>query len=358
MSNGCVSTASITVDENTELPDAAANVDDILDCVTETVGLSGNGSSSGTNFSYQWTGASILNGATTLNPEVNIAGTYVLMVTNQNNGCTQTASILVDENTNVPVDLNIDPTSPLCHGDLGTLSILSVTGGAEPYVYSLDGESFYSDTVFTVSAGYSTVYVQDGIGCMYEEEIYVEDVQPVGVDLSAGVSISLGENHQLQATTNIPEWLIDTIIWTPTDSLSCTNCLNPVANPTSTTTYSVRIVNENGCDDMAEIRVEVLKDRGIYIPNAFSPNGDGRNDFFMIFSDGRSVKQINELHVYNRWGEELFENSNFHPDDEAHGWDGTFHEELMNPAVFIYWCEIEFVDGFVKTYKGDVTIMK
>ncbi len=356
--NGCVSTTSITVGEDTESPEAAASVDEILDCITETVNLSGNGSSSGSDYIYLWTGSGLLNGETTLSPEVNAAGNYVLLVTNQVNGCTETAIVEVEENPDMPVDLDLDPTPPVCFGELGTLGVVSVTGGEGPYAYSLDGEFFLGDTVFAVPAGYTTVYVQDIVGCTYEEQIFVADVIPVGVALEADLTISLGEETQLHATTNIPEWLIDTIIWTPGDSLSCTDCLDPYANPTSSTTYTVTVINDKGCDDTAEIRLEVKKDRDVFIPNAFSPNGDGINDVFVVYSNGRSVKQINELHIYNRWGEEIFENSNFQPDDEVHGWNGTFREELMNPAVFVYWCEIEYEDGFVELFKGDVTIVK
>jgi gliding motility-associated-like protein len=172
------------------------------------------------------------------------------------------------------------------------------------------------------------------------------------------VRLQLGAGTQLQAFTNIPNWAIDTIIWTPTDSLSCTNCLDPYANPTATTTYRVTIVNENGCDDFAEIRVEIDKDRKVYIPNAFSPNDDGDNDLFMIYASEIGIKQVNHFQVYSRWGEMLYQAENFQPNDPAYGWGGLFRGEVMNPGVFVYWAEVEFVDGFKGFYKGDVTLFR
>jgi gliding motility-associated-like protein len=365
--NGCESSESISVTENVATPDAAAATGDELDCVTPSVELSGSGSSQGAGFTYQWTGPGILSGANGLSPDVNAPGNYQLLVTNTNNGCTEVAVTEVSENEDMPSAAALVPEPPLCFGGIGGLAVVAITGGAPPYTYSIDeGLTYYPDSTFNVPSGTYTVWIQDAIGCEYQQDIYVPQPLPVEVqvgspDVQVGsdvVRLQLGAGTQLQAFTNIPNWAIDSIIWTPTDSLSCTDCLNPYANPTSTTTYRVTIVNENGCDDFAEIRVEIDKDRKVYIPNAFSPNDDGDNDLFMIYASEIGIKQINYFQVYSRWGEMIYQAENFQPNDPANGWGGLFRGEMMNPGVFVYWAEVEFVDGFKGFYKGDVTLFR
>ena len=153
---------------------------------------------------------------------------------------------------------------------------------------------------------------------------------------------------------------IDTIIWTPTTGLSCTDCLNPrIDSLYQTTQYSVTVINQNGCRATDQIMVHLKKTREIYIPNAFSPqNLDGFNDVFMIYAGNGKVRQINTFRIYDRWGEIVFEAYNFQPNDPGNGWNGRLRGEFLNPSVFVYLAEIEFVDDVVELYKGDVTLIR
>jgi gliding motility-associated-like protein len=358
--NGCTSEETVTVLEDTVDPDAAAATGDNLDCITEVVNLNGTGSSQGSLFDYEWTGPSILTGAAGLSPSVNAPGSYQLVVTNTENGCTEIAITEVLENEAAPTAAALLPEPPLCQGEAGTLSVVSITGGTPPYTYSIDnGNTFYPDSSFVLNSGNYDVLIQDATGCEFQQSIYIPDVAPVAVLVNEPViEIQLGAEAQLLAVTNIPTWAIDTIMWTPTDSLSCTNCLNPYANPTESTTYEVTVINENGCEDKAQIRLDLDKDRKVYIPNAFSPNGDGSNDLFMIFATEIGIERVNYFQVYNRWGEMVFHAEDFQPNDPAYGWGGWFRGELMNPAVFVFWAEVEFVDGYKQFFKGDVTLLK
>ncbi|RMF32633.1 MAG: gliding motility-associated C-terminal domain-containing protein [Bacteroidetes bacterium] len=96
----------------------------------------------------------------------------------------------------------------------------------------------------------------------------------------------------------------------------------------------------------------------MYIPNAFSPDGDGINDLFYIFAREGSVREIKTFLVFSRWGETVWEYHNFQPNDPAAGWDGTHRGQLMNPAVFVYFAEIEMIDGSIRLFEGDVTLIR
>lgn len=120
-----------------------------------------------------------------------------------------------------------------------------------------------------------------------------------------------------------------------------------------------RCIHLNGCQASAEINLRLQKTREIFIPNIFTPhNEDGFNDVFMIFGNNDKIKQINTFRIFDRWGELVYEANNFLANDPSNGWDGFFRNERLNPGVFIYSAEIEFIDGFTKTYNGDVTLVE
>ncbi len=150
---------------------------------------------------------------------------------------------------------------------------------------------------------------------------------------------------------------IASISWSPAVQLSCESCLNPQVTGLDNQLYTVTIVNINGCVAEASIQLRVDRDLAVYIPNAFSPNNlDGINDVFMIFAKENIVQNINSFQVYDRWGTEVFIQEDFQPNNPIHGWDGSFRGEKMNSGVFVYWAEIEFIDGSTQLFKGDVTL--
>ena len=118
------------------------------------------------------------------------------------------------------------------------------------------------------------------------------------------------------------------------------------------------VINLNGCKTTAGIWIYVEKPRNVFIPNVFTPNDDGFNDIFYINADDSMIKQVNKFQVFSRWGELVFTDEDFQPNTPDHGWDGFFKGEKLNPSVFVYYAEIEFIDGLVKIYKGDVTLRK
>ncbi|HFA50174.1 MAG TPA: gliding motility-associated C-terminal domain-containing protein [Bacteroidetes bacterium] len=96
----------------------------------------------------------------------------------------------------------------------------------------------------------------------------------------------------------------------------------------------------------------------IYVPNAFSPNGDGINDIFQIYAGGNGIAKVNSFRIFSRWGESVFEYFDFQPNDPQFGWDGKHKGQEMNPAVFAWFAEVELIDGDVRLLKGDVTLLR
>lgn len=362
LGSNCTNQASINVLEDTTPPIAEAGIADNLDCQTTSVSLNGSGSSVGPNFIYEWStgNGSIIGNTNTVSTEVDLAGSYNLEVTNIQNGCTATDFVLVEEDTNTPSEIIYSIDQPECRGDQGSIIIETVDGGTAPYVYSIDGVNYYSGHIFTIEAGDYTLYAQDAQGCEIQINFEIPELPPVEILLEEEATIDLGEDYQIEAFTNIPAGDIASITWYPASNLTCDSCLNPIVEQLfDDATYTLTIVNNNGCKVSAKININVDKARAIYIPNVFTPNGDGENDVFMIYAgDLSQIKQVNTFMIYDRWGETIFKAADFEPMDPQYGWDGTFKGEPMNPQVLVYWAEIEFIDGLKVLYKGDVALRK
>ena len=208
--------------------------------------------------------------------------------------------------------------------------------------------------------------VEDSEGCSDMISFTIEEPTELTVTLSTSLGansnlLMFGDSVQLNANVSAP---FDSIWWLPTDAvepcdpeLNIEDCINPWVSPESLTTYQVFVVNENGCADDASITIVVEKDFNVYIPSAFSPNGDGINDVIRIFAD-ENVEEIKSFQIFDRWGNIVFEYFDFQPDDPAAGWDGYFRGERMNPAVFTYYAEIDFIDGSSKLFEGDVSLRR
>jgi gliding motility-associated-like protein len=309
------------------------------------------------SYAYQWDpSAGGQNTQTAFNV---VAGTYTVTVTDAN-GCTTTTQVSITEPTTIEFEAVADSTT--CYGDNdGSISFQSTLGGTPPYTYSLDGTNFTTDTLLQgLAGGEYTVYVEDANGCQVSSQLVVPQPPQLIVDLGADIEIDLADSTRLNAIPNTLPNVPITFTWSavPADAtMSCTNCQQPVVHPLSTTTYTVTITDPNGCQATDEITVRVDKNRNIYIPNAFSPDGDGTNDYFMVYGGG-GVSNIRLMRVFDRWGELLFEDANFQPNSAEHGWNGLFRNKKCNPGVFVYYIEAEFIDGEMIEYKGDVTLVR
>ena len=148
------------------------------------------------------------------------------------------------------------------------------------------------------------------------------------------------------------------VLWTPDYNINCTDCIRPVVRPYETTVYTLTATDPNtGCEKEDDVLVVVEKVRGVFLPNAFSPNGDGINDVFTVLAH-QGVKEVLDMKIFDRWGNLIYDRQNFQPNFLKNGWDGSFRGKDMDPAVFAYLAEVEFLDGERIFYKGDVTLVR
>ncbi|MFK8102061.1 MAG: gliding motility-associated C-terminal domain-containing protein [Saprospiraceae bacterium] len=359
--NGCINSATVTVAEDIATPVTDIVTPDEFDCTTTSLVLDATSSTTGTGFNYNWTttNGTIANGSTSLMPEITSAGIYTLTILNTDNGCSATELIEVTVSEDVISGVIFQVANPLCFGEQGSILIEEVVGGTPPYQYAIDNNTFGNSPAFNgIASGNYTISIRDALGCEYSEMVTIASVPELVIDLPRSVQIALGTSYELPTQINLLGSETDTIIWTESKTLDCIDCLNPTASPLSTTNYAVTVISNNGCILSAEITVYIDQTKAVYIPNTFSPNGDGVNDFFSVFANEKQVEEVQVLRVFSRWGEQVFEAKRIQPNVETQGWDGFFKNEQMNPGVLAYYAEILFVDGTIEIYKGDITLQR
>lgn len=173
------------------------------------------------------------------------------------------------------------------------------------------------------------------------------------VDAGPNQTILAGTQAQLEATGT----LIDKYLWSPPNFLSCETCGNPISTPSYSQTYTVTVTSDFGCKAYDTVRVNVYCDVSqIFIPNTFTPNGDGHNDVF--YPRGGGVSIIKTFRIFNRWGELLFERTNFNINDKSNAWDGTYNANPPRPDVYVYLLDAVCDTGEPLFLKGDVTIVR
>ncbi len=357
-SAGCTATDEVEIIEDNLTPLASANVNQSIDCQNSCVTLIG--SSSAINSTFTWSGPDPDMDINAENPEVCVAGTYELIVSINGTSCVSPiATVVVQEDMNNLI-VEILTTQIGCSNENeGSISIPTVDGGISPYLYSIDnGNTFGTSSTFgNLAAGEYDIAVQDAGGCEYFETVSISNLPALEVALEPIVEIELGDNYQINTQLNISPQQVDTLWWNTIDSLSCSDCLNPIANPTFSTTYQITVVDENGCTDEAQIQIIINRELRIFAPNAFSPNGDGSNDIFTIYAD-QGIKEIETLQIFDRWGELVFSNNNFPPNDAQFGWDGELQGKELNNNVFVFYAKIKMEDGRMELIEGDLTITK
>jgi len=358
--NGCTFPFSIEVEE----PDSLVALINGLNTSDVTcngyddgqIGVNWTGGNAG-SATYTWTNnVSTSSLATGLSP-----GIYTVTVTDQN-GCSDEASYTMVEPP--PISFMKTPiVDPLCFGYQTFVTIDTAYGGSGgvnmQFLFSLDGGPRQPITgIIPVLAGDHYVTVFDINGCTAVENFSVNEPPPVLVDLGSDEEIQLGDSIKLDPIIGslLP---IDSIIWVPTTRLNCNvpDCSEVWVSPLDDIIYTLTVVDINGCQGQDDIFIEVDKNRNVFIPNTFTPNGDGSNDIFKVYA-GVGVVNISNFQVFDRWGEAVFAARNIVPNDLGpDGWDGYFKGDLMNPGVFVYMIEIEFIDGLVLLYRGDITLL-
>ncbi|MBI1225446.1 MAG: T9SS type B sorting domain-containing protein [Bacteroidetes bacterium] len=310
--------------------------------------------SGGQDFSFDWSSnanTGNYSSAYNLGP-----GTYSVTVSDVSFGCSGSVTYNITEPPAIEVDYRL--TEPKCYGEQGLLEIMGISNAQGAWDASIiGGENVEDGDKFLLEPGMPMrLVVEDSKGCTASEDFIVAARQEMKLDLGKSYDIKYGEEIHFDPVY----YPFDNVSfeWSPAVDLSCSDCPDPILMPTETNTYHLVMTDTAGCTIDDFVNVAVHKSRDIFIPNSFSPNQDGINDTFYPYG-GFEIVAIHSMQVFDRWGGKMFEaKETFSPNDPDAGWDGLSKNKPADPGTYLYTMNVEFIDGEIILFSGEVNLMK
>ena len=280
------------------------------------------------------------------------AGTYQVEFVEDGTGCRGDSVFTLSEP--LANSYSAQSVATTCNGDAdGSLEVfVSAVDSSRTFTYQLlDVTGIQPSPLFeNLSSGQYNIIVIDDLGCSDTlNPIQVSQPQAIGLFM-ADQYLDYGDTMTLALDSLWNGIAPFEYLWSPTAGLSCDDCSNPIATPYITSDYMVTVSDSSGCVGSTEFTLFVGEPLDIYIPNAFTPNGDGQNDVFEIYGVG--VSQV-DLTIYNRWGQEVFQESSNRPQ-----WDGMFKGKMQPPGMYSYLVEVWFLGDHVVKQKGSVALIR
>lgn len=287
-------------------------------------------------------------------------GTFVVTqtITTVANSCTNSISDTIRV-YGTPHPVIVSDTVVCINDVLPLQGTLTVPDTSITWKWDLGSNGSSADQNTSVKYPQSGTYVvsleaTNKLGCKDKtsKNIYVPPTPAITVSGSTSVVVGAGIPMPVTYSDGVA-----TYAWTPAKSLSCTDCAIPFADPKFTTTYNVRVEDIYGCSATQGITITVIcNSTNYFVPNTFSPNGDGQNDVFM--PRGRNIDRVNRMQIFNRWGELVFEKKNFMANDASAGWNGTYKGKPAAADVYVYLVEFVCDNASVVPFRGNVTLLR
>jgi len=315
-------------------------------------------------WSYVWSPNLFLSCDSCANPVATDTFNLQYLVTGYTRfGCVDSIKVKVsvlDTNVNT-----ISNDTDICYGDNAQLYATSRSTRSSldipkytwtPGVFLDDPHSSHPISVFpNATIVYTLVTTENR--CFSDTQTVKVSVQPYPVVEIPNASIEY-VGTRLPTIVQVRNTPVRSYVWTPSAYVSCDTCDTTYLTPVVNTTYTVTVTSIYGCTSYDTVTVMIGCDsRQVFIPNTFTPNGDGMNDRFYV--SGKGLANIQLFEVYNRWGELVYHVENISPNDPASGWDGTYKGKVLEPDVFVYVVKATCALGGTQfSYKGDVSLVR
>lgn len=336
----CTGSTTVSLDV-VPMPDVTYTISQNQICQGQTAYISAGGA---TNFNWVPNVGLSSNIGNYVSATPNTSTTYTVYGTNSVGNVSCGGYKVVQLNV-VPIpNAVISNSLALCQGQSGGIS---VTGG-DTYEWMPAGSISNPTKASTkVTPSVTTIYtvaVSTQSLCPVTRTVLVV-VNPLPkVNAGADTTINLDEPMFIKATGT------GTLTWIDGEEIWCKVCPNTPIYPKNSSCYTVEAENEFGCKVRDVVCIDVSKEYGLYIPNAFTPNGEGNNDVFMVY--GWGLLSVN-LEIFDRWGTLLFSSN-----DQATGWDGTFKGVTVKNDVYVYKATVKVLSGKTVTKTGHVTVLR
>lgn len=282
---------------------------------------------------------------------MNLARDSYSLYIKDNNGCILKTGPIGIGDDNGPTDVAFAVKEAYCGKLTGDIEIRSVTGGIPPYSYALDGNSFGTTNTFTnIQPGAHNLYVRDVFNCIYTESLQI-NYKPVPLINLLPVDTTVCYDEVVFLHISGQPGQVQNVVWNiPAQNISAS------WKATENKTVVIRFADDNGCiiTDTSYIKVKPCNtpEKCLVIPNAFTPNNDGKNDLLKPLTNGCRIESIRFL-IYDRWGEMIYETS-----QQSKGWDGTFKGLPGLPGVYVYVCDYVTSDGISRVQKGTINLIR
>jgi gliding motility-associated-like protein len=269
-------------------------------------------------------------------------------------GCTTTDTVSVQ--VIQPMTMRTTSVDTICIGEETRLS----SRGASSYSWypasGLNRTDIANPVARPTTTTTYTVVGRDAYGCFIDTgKVTVVVGTPSVVRIGSDTTVIAGATIKLRA--DIANGTASKYTWKSAAEINCPTCPAPVAKITTDACISCTIINSYGCVSSDTICVKTFcTNTQVFIPNAFSPDGDGVNDRFYVMGTG--IKIIKQFRVFNRWGQLVFEKTNFSPNNDAYGWDGKVLGTPATPDIYVYTCEVICENNTPYIYKGNVAVLK
>lgn len=293
--------------------------------------------------------------------QVNSAGTYVLNVRNIQNNCAGADTVLIKTAATFITALNAEITPPRCFGEQNAaILVKNVSGGKAPFIYTLNGQNSNSGGQYrNLKAGTYTLQVKDANNCIREESYTLAEAPVLEVKLVGPQQYNRCE-EPIELKINSTALNVDVLEWhLPQDIVvAAPDSLTRIIKPKVSTKVKVSLVDQNGCMVEEELAITVNKNIGVYLPNAFSPNGSKDNQIFKPLAPAEKIQKVNSFRVMDRWGNQVFEQLDLDIADANLGWNGYGKSGIYNQGVYVYVVELTYCDGSREKLAGEVLLLK
>jgi gliding motility-associated-like protein len=280
------------------------------------------------------------------------ATTNYTVLVKDNIGCSATGTTTVKVIT--PLKLTASADTFVCKGSPVQLRV----SGADLYTWignttGLSGTQINNPIAVPTATTQYTVVGADMYHCFTDTAIINVNVIPLPtVKASAGALVYPGTQVPLSATpsNDVLKWK-----WSPATYLNCTSCLTPTSTVLADIVYTIKVETKEGCvaSDSTVIKV-ICEEAKVSIPTAFTPNNDQKNDVFLI----KGISVVKHLIIYNRWGNKVYERSNYIAADRSTAWDGTVNGTPAPEGAYVYFAEMQCPSGGVFVRKGSVVLTR
>jgi hypothetical protein len=354
--NGCEDSTSVIVEENRVVPNVNAGPDQILPCNPPTAILQGE-ANPGVRYLWSSTSGRIIPPVDRPEVMVDRPGIYYMLVTDLQNGCTAIDSVVVSSVSAGEMDISV--TQPNCKQPLATIRLNGGSGGTAPYRFEYGGGTYLPGDVLRIGSGQIRIEMTDAQGCRSDTSIVLRQVIPLSTDHVDFIKMIRGDEEFVRLLFSRPIDDIENVVWDPIDGVSQVGDWSEwVLAPRQSRNYTIQVFTKDSCETVTFLRVLVTKEINIFVPNVFTPRDiNGINDRFFPFTRDGSLRSIRRMEIFDRWGNRVFLNEDFSPNEPEHGWDGSHRGASFNPAVFTWLIEAEDEDGEIIVLFGDVTLL-